>query len=296
MSSPLSLPATAPNGLKSITSHDWEAVREVTSALSPVTVGTARRRTRGTPEKDTANSMYPNGSQFAEERGHLRRRLLEMGTLVEELVRDSITVLVNQDMTLAQTIIPRDDIVDRMDVEIEAMCLRLMARPQSPADGRLVSTALKAITDIERIGDHAVDIARIAQRMEREMLYKPLVDIPRMGQMACSMLHDTLEAFVHHDMTLVEHVIASDDAVDELYARMRRELQAVMISDPHSVLQASYLLFVAHYLERICDHCTNIAERVAFMETGRLKTHGPAAKTASPSLPGENNITTAINR
>ncbi len=222
--------------------------------------------------------MVQDGERFAHELGELRERLLLMGTLVEELVRDSVITLVTQNMALASTIIPRDDIVDRMDVEIEALCLRLMAR-QMPldADARLVSAVLKVITDVERIGDHAVDIARIAERMEREMVYKPLVDIPRMGQMVCAMLHDTLEAFVHRDVALVERVIASDDAVDALYARMRTDLQAVMIQDPNSVLQASYLLFVAHYLERIGDHCTNIAERVAYIETGRLKKEPPQA-------------------
>lgn len=225
-----------------------------------------------------AGRMVQDGERFAGELAELRERLLHMGTLVEELVRDSVTTLVTQDMALASTIIPRDDIVDRMDVEIEALCLRLMAR-QMPldADARLVSAVLKVITDVERIGDHAVDITRIAERMEREMVYKPLVDIPRMGHMVCTMLHDTLEAFVHRDVALVERVIASDDAVDALYARMRTDLQAVMIQDTHSVLQASYLLFVAHYLERIGDHCTNIAERVAYIETGRLKKESSAA-------------------
>ena len=259
--------------------------------------------------RDAAPKTTPTPRPIRErpddELGDLRRNLLEMGTLVEELVRDAVRALVSQDMALAQTVIPRDNIVDRMDVEIEAFCLRLMAREQPiAADLRLIGAALKAITDIERIGDHAVDIARIAERMEREMLYKPLVDIPRMGDMACGMLHDTLEAFVRHDMALVEHVINSDDAVDALYAKMRRDLQAVMISDPHSVLQASYLLFVAHYLERICDHCTNIAERVAFIETGRLKAHGSSDVASDKSGKDGSkdkgdkgdNIATVVNR
>ena len=251
--------------------------------------------TQRSPDTPPRRVVHPHDNHDSDELSDLRRNLLEMGTLVEELVRDSVLVLVNQDMSLARTIIPRDDLVDKMDVEIEAFCLRLMAKPQPTAsDLRLIGTALKAITDLERIGDHAVDISRIAERMEREMLYKPLVDIPRMGEMACAMLHDTLEAFVRHDMALVEHVIKSDDAVDALYSQMRRELQAVMLSDPHSVLQASYLLFVAHYLERICDHCTNIAERVAFIETGRLKAHGPGDKNEKSEKHG--NMATPINR
>ena len=210
--------------------------------------------------------------RFDEELDDLRAKVLEMGVATEEMVRDSVLALTTQDMKLAATIIPRDDTVDRMDLDIENQCLRLLARQQPLAyDLRLIGTALKVITDIERIGDHAVDISKVAERMGREMLYKPLVDIPRMGDLACAMLHEALESFVHRDMARVEKVIAADDEVDALYVRMRRELQAVMQQDPSSVIQASFLLFVAHYLERICDHCTNIAERVAFMETGRMK-------------------------
>jgi phosphate transport system protein len=206
-----------------------------------------------------------------------------MGATTEELVRDSIRALTEQDALLAATIMPRDDMVDRMDIEIEAMCLRLLSVPRPTVEElRLVGAALKVITDIERIGDHAVDIAKISQRMGRELYYKPLVDIPRLGEMARYMLHDALEAFVHRDLVRVEKVLHGDDAVDALYARMRRELQTVMQQDPSSVLQASYLLFVAHYLERICDHCTNIAERVAFMETGEVK-HGPSGKSSKSS-------------
>lgn len=222
--------------------------------------------------------------RFEEELSTLRSRLVEMGAATEEIVRDSILSLTNQDMTLASTIIPRDDNVDRMDVDIEAMCLRLMAKYQPVAANlRLVGAALKVITDIERIGDHAVDISRIAQRMGREMVYKPLVDIPRMGEMARAMLHDSLEAFIHGDMSLVDKVLRNDDVVDALYARMRRELQEIMQSDPTSVMQASYLLFVAHYIERMCDHCCNIVERVAFIETGRLHGQMPIVNPDNPA-------------
>ena len=224
----------------------------------------------------------------------LRRRLLEMGAAAEEIVRDAIVALTTQDTALAATIIPRDDLIDVMEYEIEAICLNLMARQQPLAsDLRLIGTALKAITDIERIGDHAVDISKIAQRMAGEMVYKPLVDIPRMGEMARAMLHESLEAFVHRDLCLVDKVIAADDAVDDLYAWMRRELQGIMQRDPHSVLQASHLLFVAHYLERICDHSCNIVERVAFMETGRLKNFPrlPASLVPAAGM----NMATAVN-
>ncbi|RYE60460.1 MAG: phosphate signaling complex protein PhoU [Oxalobacteraceae bacterium] len=213
-----------------------------------------------------------NNSETTDTLSELRRRILEMGSMTEELVGDAIRALTEQDAQLAATIMPRDDMVDRMDIEIEAMCLRLLAVPNpTPEELRLVGAAMKVITDIERIGDHAVDIAKISQRMARELFYKPLVDIPRLGEMAREMLHNALDAFVHRDLARVERVISGDDSVDALYARMRKELQFIMQEDPSSVLHASYLLFVAHYLERICDHCTNIAERVEFMETGEMK-------------------------
>jgi phosphate transport system protein len=228
--------------------------------------------------------MSSVGQRFEEELGSLRARLVEMGTATEEIVRDSIIALTTQDMPLAATIIPRDDAIDRMDIEIETLCLRLMARYQPVAANlRLVGAALKVITDIERIGDHAVDISRISQRMSRDMVYKPLVDIPRMGEMARAMLHDAIEAFIHGDMEMVERVTLADDKVDELYARMRRELQEIMQSDPTSVMQASYLLFVSHYIERMCDHCCNIVERVAFIETGRLHGQVPILNPDNPA-------------
>ena len=228
--------------------------------------------------------MSLTGQRFEDDLAMLRARLVEMGTATEEIVRDSIIALTRQDMALAATIIPRDDVVDRMDREIDSMCLRLMARHQPVAASlRLIGAAIKVITDIERIGDHAVDISRIAERMEREMVYKPLVDIPRIGEMARAMLHDSIEAFIHGDMALVQRVLDNDDQVDELYARMRRELQEIMQSDPTSVMQASYLLFVAHYIERMCDHCCNIVERVAFIETGRLHGQTPALNPDNPA-------------
>jgi phosphate transport system protein len=138
-------------------------------------------------------------------------------------------------------------------------------------DLRMIGASLRIVVDLERIGDHAVDIAKTARRLGEETLYKPLVDIPRMGEMARAMLHDALEAFVHKDLDLVKKVIEDDDAVDALYRQMRTDLQSRMGTDPTCVLQATYLQFVAHYLERICDHCTNIVERVAYMQTGRMK-------------------------
>lgn len=223
---------------------------------------------------------------FDEELDALQESVLRMGAAVEEMVRDAVAALVTQDLALAGRIVARDDEIDGMDQDIEARCMRLLALQQPMAsDLRTIETILKIITDVERIGDHAVDIAQVARRLGTETLYKPLVDIPRLAEMARAMLHDALEAFVHHDLDRVGKVIADDDAVDALYAGMTRDLQAQMMQDPTCVLQASYLLFVAHYLERICDHCTNVVERVAFMKTGQMKPLGHADDEVAPGGP-----------
>ena len=202
----------------------------------------------------------------------VRERLLTMGVIAEGMVRDALRALTQQETALAEDVIQRDETIDTLDIEVETACLKLMARRiTDPAQRRLVGTALKIATDIERIADHAVDIAGVAKRMSAEAIYKPLVDIPRLGDMARTMLHDAIDAFVAGDTAQANAVIAADDAADALYARMRRELAILLQREPESVIQASYLLFVAHYLERICDHCINIAEGVRFLETGNRR-------------------------
>ena len=203
---------------------------------------------------------------------HVRNQLLTMGVITEGMVRDALRALTQQDTALAAEVIQRDEQIDTLDIEVETACLKLMARRiTDPAQRRLVGTALKIATDIERIADHAVDIAGVARRMSAEAIYKPLVDIPRLGDMARTMLHDAIDAFVAGDIAQANAVVVADDDADALYGRMRRELAILLQREPESVIQASYLLFVAHYLERICDHCINIAEGVRFLETGNRR-------------------------
>jgi phosphate transport system protein len=197
-----------------------------------------------------------------------------MGFDTEAMLQDAVCALVNTDTELAEAIVRRDDEIDRMEEKVEAQCLRIFAlqQPVLCGDLRLVSTTLKIATDIERIGDHAVNIARTGQRLLREgAIYRPLVDVPCLAERTRGMLHDALEAIVHHDVAQAERVIAADDEVDALYARMRRDLQCAMAADPNAVVTASCLLFIIHYLERISDHCTNIAERLLYMETGQKR-------------------------
>lgn len=215
--------------------------------------------------------MSATRTQFEVELAELRQHLLEMGSGADRMVADAMEALAEQDIALAERVIAGDDRIDDLDLAIEYQCMRLIAL-QAPVgrDLRLVGTALKAITDLERIGDHAVDIAKVARKLARDTFYKPLVDLPRMADAVRAMLRDAMSAFVNHDLRLVDTVTAADDEIDRLFHELRDELHGVMRRDPYLVVQASYLLFVAHYLERIADHTVNIAERVCYVETGRL--------------------------
>ncbi len=209
----------------------------------------------------------------------LQEKMLEMATCADSMVGMAVESLLSGDLELVQEVVQRDDTVDQMDLDIEALCLRLIATQQPVArDLRIIGTALKVITDIERIGDYAVDIAKIGRRLVRaHEVYQPLVDLPHITSLSRSMLYDALQAFIHHDLDLVDRVIRADDAVDALYHSMRSRLTQVLTEDkPHSLL-ALNTLFAAKYIERISDHVVNIAERVCFIETGELKPISPSA-------------------
>jgi phosphate transport system protein len=225
-------------------------------------------------------------THYDEELETLRHLLLKMGSQVDQMVAQAMDALTQQDLPLAEAVMRADDSVDDLDIQIESQCMRLIALQQPMArDLRLIGTALKVITDLERIGDHAVDIAKVARKLARDSFYKPLVDLPRMSTMVRAMLHDALAAFVTHDLNLVERVVVADDEVDHLFHQIRAELHAAMERNSNLVVQASYLLFVAHYLERIADHTVNIAERVYYVETSSLaqlaKSHKTQAETAA---------------
>jgi phosphate transport system protein len=201
---------------------------------------------------------------FEEELKELRRTLLEMGVTAEEMVGDAIAALVRQNIELAEAVTARDSLVDRLEHDIQEFCLRLLARKAASAgEIRQITAALRVASDIERIADHAVDIAHVAMRLSREAIYKPLVDIPHLAEVAQNMLRLTLDAFVRRDYKAAPGLITADDEADALYKHMHSELKHSLETDPHSVAQAISLLFVAHYLERVCDHCTNIAEQVS---------------------------------
>lgn len=202
----------------------------------------------------------------------LQQDLLRMGTLVEETIYKAVKSLQDRDTNLAREVIQGDDVIDQMELDIEQRCLQLLALQQPMArDLRTIGTALKITTDLERMADLAVDIAKVTIRLEGQPLIKPLVDIPRMAEIARSMLRDSLSAYVNRDTKLAMEMIERDHDVDHLYAQIFRELLVFMIEDPKTITQATYLLFVAKYLERIGDHATNLGEWIIYMVTGERK-------------------------
>jgi phosphate transport system protein len=208
----------------------------------------------------------------------LEHDLLDMGSRAEQMVGQAVDALCSLDTKLAHAVMLRDDEIDERDLAIEARCLRLLALQQPMGrDLRVVGTAMKMITDIERVGDLAVDIAKITLKVEKEFGETSFIDIPKMAKVARSMLHEALEAYVHHDLARVHEVCERDEEVDSLYRELRSQIFAKMRSHPENVVSDSWLLLAIHHVERIADHAVNIAERVNFMVTGEFK---PLNKTA----------------
>lgn len=206
---------------------------------------------------------------YDQELANLRCDLLEMGKLVEVAIIDAVSSLASQNLEQAKSVMDGDDDIDRMEVDIDDKCMVLIARQQPLArDLRIISTALKITTDLERIGDHAYDIANVTMRLASQPLIKPLIDLPRMADMAQKMLHDALDAYITLDISKAEQVCQDDDKVDDLYQQIFRELLTYMMEDPRTIGQATQLIFVGRYLERIADHATNIAEWVIYLVTG----------------------------
>lgn len=200
----------------------------------------------------------------------LRQQLLAMGKHVEQAIQNSVAALCQQDVELASQVVDGDDLIDELEVDIEDKCMLLIARQQPLAgDLRMIGTCLKITTDLERMGDHATDIAEIAVRLAKQPLIKPLVDIPVMADLAQKMLHNSLMAYIDLDIVLAEQISLDDDEVDHTYNRLFRELLTYMMEDPSTISQATQLLFVARYLERIADHATNVAEWVVYLVTGQ---------------------------
>ena len=204
----------------------------------------------------------------------LHVKILEMGGFVEKQIADAVTAMINRDDQQARLIIDRDDLVNRMDVEVDDLCLRLLALHQPAArDLRLITTGLKITTDLERIGDMAVNMCERILELNREPQLKPFLDLPRMADVAQQMLRESLDSFVREDVDLALAVCREDDVIDDLNFQLFRELLSYMAEDPQTTGRAIRLLFIAKYLERIGDHATNIAEMVVFMVRGKSIRH-----------------------
>ena len=214
------------------------------------------------------------GKILEKELSDLKERLLTMGSVVEAQVARSIKSLVDRDNAMAAKVIEADHEVNRMEVEIDEECIRLLALRQPEAgDLRFITTAMKIVTDIERIGDLAVDVSERTLELNEEPNLKPYIDIPRMAKAARNMLKEALDAFVNRNSELAWSVLDEDDFVDELNKQIFRELLTFMIEDPHSISRAIRITYISKYLERIADHATNIAEMVVYLVEGRIIRH-----------------------
>ena len=205
-------------------------------------------------------------THFQKQLEELKKNLLKMATLVEEAINNAVLSLVKRDSGLAQKAFEAEDKINTMDIAINTECLNLLAlRQPMAADLRFVTSALKIITDLERMGDQAVNIAERAISLNREPRIKLYIDIPRMAEIAQSMVKDVLDAFVNRDSKLARSVCERDDLVDGLNDQVVRELLTYMTSDPKTTKSAMHLMIVSRCLERIADHATNIAEDVIFI-------------------------------
>lgn len=208
---------------------------------------------------------------FEEQIRELLEDLLEMGQMVTDSIQNSVQALSQQDVELARHVVDYDDEVNAIQQEIDEKCLVLLATQQPMAsDLRAILAISNIAAELERIGDYAEGIARLAIKLSDRPLLKPLIDIPRMAEVGQRMLTTALEAFARQDVAAAETVGKDDDEVDALYDQVYRELLVYMMEDPRTITQATYLLWVAHNLERIGDRTTNIAERVVFLNSGKI--------------------------
>src|SRR3954447_13514571 len=201
----------------------------------------------------------------------LQDDLLRLASLVESSIGRSITALRNQDVDEARRIIADDDLIDRRQYALEDKALLLIAR-QAPmaADLRMISAVISIASELERIGDYAEGIAEITIRGANEPLLKPLIDVPRMAELAQGMLRGAVDAFVNRDVEAARRLVAEESEVDALTTQVQNEVLSIMLRDPKNIERGLHLIFVAHNLERVADRTTNIAERLVFLVTGQI--------------------------
>src|SRR6476660_3479289 len=232
--------------------------------------------------RETSMRAEHTDKKYEEDLKKLREDILYMGGLVEDQIQKSIKSLVERDADLPKIIIERDHEVNRLDVDIDDLCIRLLALHQPAGrDLRFITTGLKITTDLERIGDMSVNTCERALELNQEPQLKPYIDIPRMARIAQRMTRESLDAFVREDTDLALKVCKDDEEIDQLNSQIFREVIAFMIEDPHTVSRAIKISSISKYLERMADHATNIAEMVIFMVKGKSIRH---MKELPPSI------------
>jgi phosphate transport system protein len=200
----------------------------------------------------------------------VKERILYMGSLTETMIHIAIKALVDREVALTKGVYQQEEEVNRLQIEIDDQCLKMIAlHAPAASDLRFITAAMKINSDLERIGDQAVNICQTTEYVLQEPVLKPLIDVPRMAQIASRMLKDALDSFVNRDENLARSVLVRDDEVDELKDQVFRELLTYMISDPATIKRAIDLILISRNLERIADHATNIAEDVVFVVAGK---------------------------
>jgi phosphate transport system protein len=211
---------------------------------------------------------------FQEELEQLKTRLLEMGGLAEDRVRAVVEALVERDGALVDRVLGGDGPINLLHIEIDSRCFKMLALHQPMAvDLRAIVSAVKINTDLERVGDLAINIAEAVRRYMRHPPVKELIDIPRMADIAQRMLRDSLDAYVRRDIDLAHRVLNQDDTLDALKTQVFRELLTYMLQDPSTIEPSLDLILISRHLERIGDHATNIAEDVIFMVSAKDVRH-----------------------
>jgi phosphate transport system protein len=213
--------------------------------------------------------------EYEQQLTRLREQILLMGAKVEKMIGDSIKALVERDTDTARRVIAEDPDIDRMEIDTDGLCLRLLALRQPVAsDLRFITIALKLVTDLERIADLAVNVSERVVELNEDPPLKPYIDVPKMAEAARGMLRAALDAFVARDAGAAEAVIERDATVDAYNAQIFRELLTYMMEDPRTIARAMRVQSISKYLERVGDHATNIAEMVVFMVRGKDIRHG----------------------
>jgi phosphate transport system protein len=212
--------------------------------------------------------------QFEEELAEIKNRLLYMGSLVEEMIRQALVALTERNSDLANKIIGDDSLIDDLEKELDEMCLRIIALRQPAAgDLRFIASTMKLVTDMERIADITVNICERVLELNLEPQLKPYLDLPKMGETVQQMVKDSLDAVVKEDVNQAILVMKRDKEIDKFYQQIFRELLTFMMENPLTITRAMRLIFVAKSLERVADHATNIAEQVLFLVRGKDVRH-----------------------